>query len=86
MLCGNSVDPDQLAFLEASLPGYRIYIWFHTVFNKVYTCVLFKHSEGFAKLVLRALFYFLWTSIHLMAIYLSPGQVSTFAISTPSLP
>ena len=54
----------------------RIYIWFHTVFNIVYTCtcVLFKHSEGLAKLVLRALFYFLWTSIHLMAIYMSLGK------------
>ena len=81
MLCGKQCGSWTAGFFR-SQPTWiytlfnRIYIWFHTVFNIVYTCtcVLFKHSEGLAKLVLRALFYFLWTSIHLMAIYLSLGK------------
>ena len=42
----NSVDPDQLAPSEASWSGSTlfliIYVWFHTVFKGVYTCILKK--------------------------------------------
>ena len=73
-----SVDPDQLAS-EGS-----VYIWFHTVFKRVETCILFKHREGLAKFFVHYLFF--WTSKTLFGQVpngnlLEPWQISTLTIS-----
>ena len=39
----NSVDPGSTLFLI-------VYVCIHTVSKGVYTCILFKHSEGFAQI------------------------------------
>ena len=88
--CGeNSVYPDQL---EASWSGSSLFstvcICFHTVFKKVYTCLLFKHIKGYAKFFMHYLFFgtsktFFWQvqSVSDENLLVS-WQVSAFAIFT----
>ena len=57
-----SEDPDQLArsqLIRISIIFNRFYTcnWFHTVFKRVYTFILFKDSEGLAKFFVYYLFF-----------------------------
>ena len=56
---------------------------FHTVFKRVYICILFKHSEGFAQIFVHYLFFKLSMDKYLLAIYFSLGSINFCYFHTP---
>ena len=51
---------------------FSIVVWFHTVFKRVYTCILFKYSEGFSKIFVHYLFF------NMIQVKLSMDKLLTF--------
>ena len=55
MLCKKTVD-SYYSYSGSTLFSI-VNVLFHTVFKRIYTCILYKHSEGFAKIFLHYLYF-----------------------------